>query len=1026
MDLFAKDKRHKKKRLTKVIFVILLLAALSLIYFFNHKFANNTGPVIRKGKLNLIQWDWQKDGIISLSGDWELYVDKLITPQDFREAPLPQKDLFFSVPAKINKYSLLTKDLTNTDYFTYRTQIRLPQNTDKKLALKFPLTIGTALKVWINGQKIDLVGKLSRNKSELKPGWGSKVVDFNVEQSQLNIIIQASNYYNQSGLMGEIFLGPEEKIRTSEKKSIAFDMFLFGSLLIMAFYHLGLFVFRPEDTAPLYFSLFCLIINLRMAVVGEAFLVDYFNWSYSISYKMLLSYYLAVPLFCLFIASLYAKEFSQKVLISSQVLGVSFYTFVLISPLEISSYTLPYEIITLFFAAYCLYIIILVLLKERTGALLFLASFFFLFLFVLNDIFYSNGIINTGYYFHLGLFIFLFFQSIMLARRFMRSFSIIESMSEKLQEKNNMLTKINKFKDEFVTNTSQELKLPINNIISAAESIIHSGTSVLSESMRKDLTSIINTGEGLNYILNSFIDYSKIKEGTIKLNEKRLELNKIIEYIIDFFTPFIDDKDISFTNQIKGKNYIIEADKSRIIQILYNLLDDLTATIDKGEISFLAAEKSAGEVELSLEVKADNIIFQYQTNSAKSIEERDIFKGKINIKQIVTRELIELQGGELNINKSSNKQLIVKITLPGKISKDIKEKSSTDKNGKEKNNSLEKEIKAKQNEKRIVIIGNKSSQFEFLEEVLEKEDYILESLANRNEVLKSLDDHSLLVILNLFTFNKSDIKFCEKIRERFTVFELPILVMAARSKPQNLIDGFEVGINEFIRKPFVVSELKARVKTLITLKKQVEESFKREQDFLRAQIKPHFLYNTLDTIAYLCNDDPEQASDLIMDLAQYLRYSFDFESLSQTVPIDQELELVEFYLTIQQARFKDRINIEYELDKNLEFDLPPLAVQTLIENATKHGILKQESGGTIKLVIREEDEYYKIKIIDNGVGMRVEEIDKLFVGENKERRSVGLKNINKRLRKLYNQELVINSKLNEGTTVKFVIPKDRA
>lgn len=103
--------------------------------------------------------------------------------------------------------------------------------------------------------------------------------------------------------------------------------------------------------------------------------------------------------------------------------------------------------------------------------------------------------------------------------------------------------------------------------------------------------------------------------------------------------------------------------------------------------------------------------------------------------------------------------------------------------------------------------------------------------------------------------------------------------MTSRSNPADLTKGFEVGINDFIKKPFEINELKARVRTLIILKEKVEESVKREQDFLRAQIKPHFIYNTLDTIAYLCHEDARQASDLVLKFASYLRYSFDFESL---------------------------------------------------------------------------------------------------------------------------------------------------
>lgn len=1019
MNLFLKDQRHDKNLLINTIFILLLLTAVGFIIFMNYRVEDEEMTTITEGNLDLRTWDWQQQETVNLKGEWEFYWHQLLTPQDFAAPPLPKKDFFFEVPGEIDDYQVNEQNIEGRGYFTYRTQIRLPSDMKEDLALQLPRTVGTAFKVWINGELAASEGELGRTKREMQPGWGPKLIDFKLEEPKVEIIIQASNYYyHTSGLTGDLLLGPEEKIRDKKENGIAFDMLLFGSLLIMAFYHFGLFIFRPSDTSPLYFSLFCLIINLRMAVVGEAYLVGFFNLPYSVIYRMLLSYYLAVPVFCSFIASLYPKEFAKKVLTASQILGVSFYTFVLILPTEIASYTLPYEIITVLFAAYCLYTIILAVIKRRNGSLLFLLGFLFLFLFLVNDVLYSNRIINTGYYFHLGLFIFLFFQSLMLSHRFMRSFSIIETMSQELEEKNKTLAKMNKFRDEFVSNTSQELKILVNNIISAAESIIHSGASSLSGDIRKDLSAIINTGEGLNAILNSFIDYAKIREERIELKEQEIEVHDMIDYIINFMEPVVDNKNIKFNNQVAAKSYLIKADKSRVIQILYNLLDNLSNTIKGGRVSFLAQSRKEG-VEIKLQVEADNITFRYQDSISELRE--DINVDKINLQQIVTRELIKLQEGGLEVEKTANKMLSLKITLPGGRYSDFYEdgdsKEVDDRVGEEKEDDA-----FVGQEESIMIIGNQPNDLDSLEQVLKDENYAVEIWSDRDKALQRLTNKQKLIVLNLFAFNKSDIQFCRTIRERFTVFELPILVMAARSRPENLIDGFEVGINEFIRKPFVVSELKARVKTLITLKERVEESFKHEQDFLRAQIKPHFLYNTLDTIAFLCNKDPEQANDLIMDLAQYLRYSFDFESLSQTVPLKKELELVEFYITIQQARFRDRISIEYEIEEGLNFSLPPLALQTLVENAAKHGILQKEDGGKIKVEIKREGAYFRIRVIDNGVGIPEGEMANIFSLDNKEQQSLGLKNVNQRLRKLYNQELIIDSSPGEGTTVEFKIP----
>ncbi len=1032
MNSVLRDKSPEKLGKSKLlifILICLLLISVLLITSENHKKSIKDVPVVEKGVLDLSDWDFARDGIVNLEGEWEFYWQKLLTPQDFSAEPLPQKDFFFVVPDIVNNYQAEDKEISGKGYFTYRVILKLKEGFNKNLALKFSRTSGTALRIWINDKLVLTEGKPGKNKAEMIPGWVPEIINFKPEKPKVEIVVQASNYYHyKSGLAGSTLLGLEEQIRTAREGRIVFDMLLFGALLIMSFYHLGLFIFRPKDSSPLYFSLFCLIVNIRLAVTGEAYLVEFFNLSYGVIYKMLLSYYLAVPVFCLFIASLYPREFSKKVLTGSQILGVSFYLFVILVPTEISSFTLPYELITLFFSCYCLYSIVLAVIRGKEGALLLLIGFSFLFIFIINDLLYSSRIINTGYYFHLGLFVFVLFQSFILSKRFMSAFSRIEFMSEQLKEKNTTLVQMDKFKDEFIASTSKEFKLPLNTIISSAESIIYNYSSFLQDSLIEDLAAIISTGKGLNYMINNFIDYSNIKQGDIDLNKEKLEVYEIIEYTIKFFKPFVGNKDINFYNNIKQKSFIVRADKSRLIQVIYNLLDDVCRFTEKGMIFFSAVKKD-DKIEIILEITADNILFRYQNDNSGWNDDRKFILDKIDIKQNVTMKLIKLQGGELKIKKTANKLLSISVILPREEYTDFYELDK-DNDQITTANEMEKDIvepvdRSPQQQKSILIIGNKSSNLSSLKDLLILKNYSIQIIENRKKAVEKLNNNVVMVILNLFALNKSALELCKQIRQRFTIFDLPVLMMVSRSNPEDLIRGFEVGINDFIKKPFEISELKARVRTLITLKERVEESVKREQDFLRAQIKPHFLYNTLNAIAFLCKNNPKQASDLIIDLASYLRYSFDFESLNQIVSIKKELELVDFYVNIQQARFKDKIKVKYNIEEGLVFGVPPLMLQPIVENAIKHGILKREIGGTIEINIKRKEDYFVIRVVDDGVGMTEEELANLFTtSDDNKRKRVGFKNINKRLKKLYNEDLRINSTKGQGTIVEFKIPKN--
>lgn len=118
--------------------------------------------------------------------------------------------------------------------------------------------------------------------------------------------------------------------------------------------------------------------------------------------------------------------------------------------------------------------------------------------------------------------------------------------------------------------------------------------------------------------------------------------------------------------------------------------------------------------------------------------------------------------------------------------------------------------------------------------------------------------------------------------------------------------------------------------------------------FLRSQIKPHFLYNALNSIAELCIDKPDKAEELTLDLSQVLRSSFDFKQLDSLTTLENELELVKAYINIEKARFRARLDVEYDVDANLDILIPPLIVQPLVENAIRHGLMSSLRGGDSK------------------------------------------------------------------------------
>ncbi|MGD9175600.1 MAG: 7TM diverse intracellular signaling domain-containing protein, partial [Desulfobacterales bacterium] len=215
-----------------------------------------------------------------------------------------------------------------------------------------------------------------------------------------------------------------------------FDLFLCGSILIMALYHLGLYSVRKKDRSSLYFSIFCFLIALRLLTTGGRYLILLFpDMSYELMIKLeYLSFYLAVPAFGLFLQSIFPK-LSKRILHLIMILGIAFSCIVIFTPARIFSYTLNvYEMATLITLMYGLYVIFASLPKMRIEAFVFLIGFFIILLAVLNDMLHVERIIQTGFYVPFGLFAFILSQAFLLSYRFSTALTTVETQQKELRD----------------------------------------------------------------------------------------------------------------------------------------------------------------------------------------------------------------------------------------------------------------------------------------------------------------------------------------------------------------------------------------------------------------------------------------------------------------------------------------------------------------------------------------------------------------------------------------------------------------
>ena len=217
-----------------------------------------------------------------------------------------------------------------------------------------------------------------------------------------------------------------------------------------------------------------------------------------------------------------------------------------------------------------------------------------------------------------------------------------------------------------------------------------------------------------------------------------------------------------------------------------------------------------------------------------------------------------------------------------------------------------------------------------------------------------------------------------------------------------------------------------RIQELMEQVRQEEITLRKtELNALQAQINPHFLYNTLDSIAWMCEEDrTKEAVEMVNALARLFRISISRGH--ELITLEKEVEHAKSYLKIQNYRYKNQFAYEFDVEEScLSYLCNKITLQPIIENAIYHGIDRMVDEGYIKICIREEEMAIRMTVTDNGVGMSEEQCQEILHREAGDRTGIGIKNVNDRIRIYFGEEygLHITSELDEGTCVEIRIPK---
>ena len=217
-----------------------------------------------------------------------------------------------------------------------------------------------------------------------------------------------------------------------------------------------------------------------------------------------------------------------------------------------------------------------------------------------------------------------------------------------------------------------------------------------------------------------------------------------------------------------------------------------------------------------------------------------------------------------------------------------------------------------------------------------------------------------------------------------------------------------------------------RIQQLMTTVREEEIVLRKtELKALQAQINPHFLYNTLDSIAWMCERGKNaDAVQMVHALARLFRISISRGH--ELIPIEKELQHAQSYLHIQNFRYKNQFRYQFDVDEAcLSYYCNKITLQPIIENAIYHGMDRMVDEGMIRISIHQSEDKIIFTVEDNGVGMTEEQCEEVLKKERSDRAGIGIKNVNDRIKIYFGEEygLTIKSELDEGTCVTIMMPK---
>ncbi len=775
-------------------------------------------------------WDFERDGILEIKGDWQFYWHQLLDPTDFQSAQKPQPTAVVGVPGRWNGLKVGDSISSGEGYATYRLRLILPGKNflhDELLALRCRYQ-QSAYRIFYNGTAIAANGMVAATRQAYKPEYRPLTAKLpQVAGSEVEIIVQIANFEHRNGGFAiplELGLAPQLTAYTRTRQLT--EAFLLGALFLLAAYFIGLFTFRNQDYTPAWFAVMCVAIVFRTLVTGDRLIMVIYpqaNWEILLRIEYL-SFMIANLAGIMYLQKLFVDEtsrFMRNLIVVA--LAVIALPVLVLSPAIFTHALLPSQVVIIVSLLYALVVALRAVIRRQPGSIAFIVGFALLSITTINDIIYNHFLIGLGYLAPYGIFALVLTHAVALSSRLAAAFAQTENLNENLEVQVDMRTaelrqaikvaeSANEAKAAFFAMMTHELRTPLNGIIGVSNIL---GNTNLTPEQSKYLNIVRDSSVNLMSVINDILDFSLIDAGKLGLNKTEFSLAETLEEVVLLGRTLIKDKPLELTlaplpPELPDR---VVTDQARLKQVIINLISNAVKFTHSGSVvvicGLLAHRGDTYEIEISVEdtgigiaEKDQEKLFKPYSQADQSISRR---YGGTGLGLVISSRIVEALGGKMRLTSALGKgscfSFSFEAQLPGaEPAKDAELKtvvhSGTD--------------FATRYPLRILAAEDDAVNQVVITETLRSLGYEISLAENGREAVALAESRIFdLIFMDVQMPEMSGIEATAEIRSLTDGDRVVIVALTADSSAENRNKCFAAGIDDFLTKPFNPQALQA-------------------------------------------------------------------------------------------------------------------------------------------------------------------------------------------------------------------------